>query len=344
MHKSTRYTTEFIVGWYFIHIWKQAHDGGLFPWLSNEQELGFFAIDSQAVEMGDDRALFKTLITLAMFQRLRDTFVVKILRSLSREDVAELTDPERLFFLARTGGCSHSATQESLQKVCNLAKDPQTGVGICAANPDCVCYLKRHTILLRRYGHFGKIPTSAALALQDSWGGSLSALRSRVFMDHLDPLVRSQALEAELNRVWRINKKVASMFLSAISAPDLGLETPPWRKGLDWTWFLPIDVNIDKFLVSVGWGGPWTYAARRQAILDLSKEVSLASFQPGLQDYNPRLVLQAINRFMSKPNRRAISTDCSFQAPHSCANCPTDLKAVCPFGSNNLAAPVPTNR
>ena len=30
------------------------------------------------------------------------------------------------------------------------------GLGACSANPDTACHLKRHTVLLKRYGHFGK--------------------------------------------------------------------------------------------------------------------------------------------------------------------------------------------
>jgi hypothetical protein len=289
------------------------------------------AVDSHAVELGDERALFKSLITLAMFQRLKDTLVAQILRSLPQAEAEELTDAGRLYLLASGSGCPHTASQESLLKVCDLTKDPVSRLGKCSVNQSCSCYLKRHTVLLRRYGHFGKMPTSAALALYESWGGSFLALRTRIFQEHGNPLARAKALEVELSRVWRVDKKVACMFLSAISAPNLGLKAPPWEEGMDWTWFLPIDVNIDKFLLAVGWTGPWTYEARRQAILSISKEIPLGSLKAGLRDYNPRFVLQAINRFMSRPNRREAISDCSRLAPASCADCPTPLAAICPL-------------
>jgi len=300
-----------IVDWYIRNYWKKAHDGGLFPWLSSRDQLGEMAVSIESVLNGGDQGLFKVLIVLSMFQRLRDTFVTRILRSFSEEAAAELTNPGFLLDLAKSSGCPHSATQESLRNVCDLMKDGATRLGACSTNPNCPCYLKRHTVLLRRYGHFGKVPTSAALALSEDWGGSLTALKARVFQGHEDPLARAKVLEREICRVWRIDKKVACMFLSAVSAPDLGLETPPWQVGIDWTWFLPIDVNIDRFLHNVGWSGPWTYEARRKAIHSLSEKVRLGLIKSGLKDYNPRLVLQAINRFMSKSNRREAPSDCS---------------------------------
>ncbi len=332
MLKSAPRTTALIVSWYLRYVWKQPHDGGLFPWLSNRDLLGDMAVEQQAVGKGDDRALFHALITLAMFQRLRDTYVARILRSIPKADAEELTSSSQLYQLAKASGCVHSGTQEGLLKVCDLAKEKETRLATCSANPTCDCHLKRHTTLLRRYGHFGKIPTSAALALFEAWEGSLSALHVRVLREHDSPLDRARALEAEISRVWRVNKKVASMFLSVVSAPDLGLETPPWQEGIDWSWFLPIDVNIDKFLFSMGWAGPWSYDARRQAVLSLSRKVALSRIHSGLRDYNPRLVLQAINRFMSSSNRREAATDCSHLAPVSCATCPPALRGLCPFG------------
>ena len=202
--------------------------------------------------------------------------------------------------------------------------------GCCSHAPDIPCYLKDHTVLLRRYGHFGKMPTSAALVAEESWGGGLATLYQRVLESFVDEHDRAIELERQLSRVWRVSNKVSAMFVSAVAAPDMGLAAPPWRAGLDWRWFLPIDVNIDKFLVAAKWDWTPSYDARRQAVLYLSEGISLGGLRSGLEDWNPRLVLQAINRFISRDNRRGVTRDCASLAPAECSKCPAPLRSLCP--------------
>ena len=328
--QEARESAEHIVHWYLRTYWQTPEDGGLFPWLGSERQLGHMAVDQAAVERGEEAALFKALITLAMFQRLRDDFVARILKGLTLTAANAITHKEALLALARRSGCPASASSSALTDVCDLAKDTTSRQGCCSHAPEVACYLKEHTVLLKRYGHFGKMPTSAALVAEELWGGGLVALRERVFDSLEDEHDRALELERELSRVWRVSSKVSAMFVSAIAAPDMGLITPPWHAGLDWRWSLPIDVNVDKFLVAARWEWRHSYDARRQAILKLSEGISLSHLKDGIEDWNPRLVLQAINRFFSLSNRRGVIRDCASCAPTGCAECPAPLRSLCP--------------
>jgi hypothetical protein len=232
--------------------------------------------------------------------------------------------------LVEDGGCAHMRTTRALAEACDLDKDPQTHEGCCDANPGVACHLKRHTVLLKRYGHFGKVPTSIALMVRESGAGDLRELRRLVMKRERDPLARAQALERELSRAWRVNQKIASMFLSMITNPDLSRGLAPWSRGIDWTYYVVVDSNVDLFLASIGYNGLGTYDARRNFVRELARGVDLTEFDGTLQAYNPRLVQQAMYLFMSTTNRRAAAADCMHMAPRACATCPRVLRRRCP--------------
>jgi hypothetical protein len=141
-----------------------------------------------------------------------------------------------------------------------------------------------------------------------------------------DPLVRAQTLEKELSLAWRVNKKIASMFLSMIANPDLSRGMAPWARGIDWTYY----VVVDLFLGSIGYKGLRTYDARRDFVRELARGIDLTEFDSALQSYNPRLVQQAMYLFMSTANRRAAPADCMHFAPPRCPTCPRALRSRCP--------------
>jgi hypothetical protein len=221
-------------------------------------------------------------------------------------------------------------TTTALVERCDLAKDPRTRLGCCNANAKVACHLKRHTVLLKRYGHFGKVPTSIALMVREAGVQDLSALRRKVIVAERDPLVRAQALEGELSRAWRVNQKIASMFLSMVTNPDLSRGLAPWSRGLDWTYYVVVDSNVDLFLASISYDGTGTYDARRDFIRAIAREIDLSAFDSTLHAFNPRLVQQAMYLFMSTANRRVAEGDCSQLAPSACAACPRTLRTRCP--------------
>jgi hypothetical protein len=145
-----------------------------------------------------------------------------------------------------------------------------------------------------------------------------------------DPLARARALEAALSSAWRVNQKIASMFLSAVTNPDLSRGTAPWARGVDWTYFVVVDSNVDLFLTSIGYRGGSSYDARREFICALARRIDLRELDHRLHQYNPRVVQQALYLFMSSANRRATQDDCMHSGASACRACPASLARRCP--------------
>lgn len=295
--------------------------------------VGAFAVDRDALRAGSGPALFRLLVATAMFQRRQDVQILRILQRMGSEDADEIADAGRLLHLVDHGGCDHMRTTTVLAARCDLTKDPRSGLGCCNANAGLACHLKRHTVLLKRYGHFGKVPTSIALMVREAGVDDLSGLRRKVMAAERDPMARAQVLESELSRAWRVNQKIASMFLSMVTNPDLSPGLAPWSRGLDWTYYVVVDSNVDLFLASISYDGAGSYDARRDFVRAISHRIDLSELDSSLHPFNPRLVQQAMYLFMSSANRRATVGDCCQLGPSRCATCPRALRTRCPVPS-----------
>lgn len=322
--------TKAVVRWYLNTHFRRRSDPGVVEMFCDPSRVGSFAVERSALRAGDGRALFRLLVATSMFQRRQDIQILRILQGMGAADAHEISDAERLLALVDDGGCTHMRTTQSLVEACDLDKDPQTREGCCGANPHVPCHMKRHTVLLKRYGHFGKVPTSIALMIRESGAGDLPELRRLVMKRERDPLARAQSLEQELSRAWRVNQKIASMFLSMITNPDLSRGLAPWSQGIDWTYYVVVDSNVDLFLASIGYQGTGTYDARREFVRDLARGIDLTEFNDRLRPYNPRLVQQAMYLFMSAANRRAADEDCMHLGPAPCRVCPNPVRRRCP--------------
>jgi hypothetical protein len=177
------------------------------------------------------------------------------------------------------------------------------------------------------------MPTSLALVLREAGVADLEQLRGEVLRRERDPLARAISLEVVLSRAWRVNQKIASMFLSAVSNPDMSRGGAPWAVGLDWAYFVVIDSNVDLFLATIGYRGRGSYDARRQFILALAERIDLRCLDHRLRCYNPRVVQQALYLFMSATNRRRARGDCMHVGRRACAKCPSTLTRRCPVRS-----------
>lgn len=322
-------TTREVVRWYFDRYHGKGVEPGLPEMFCDPGRVGAFAVDRRALRAGNGDALFKLLVATTMFQRRQDVQILRILRGMAPAAVGEVTDAARLLQLVDGGSCEHMRTISALRERCDLAKDPISKQGCCSANPGSSCHMKQHTVWLKRYGHFGKVPTSAALLLREAGVGDLKGLRARALRVTKDPEERAQYLEATLSRSWRISQKIACMFLSAVANPDLWLGRAPWQRGIDWTQFVVIDSNVDLFLRSIGFPGPWTYDHRRAFLCRLADRIPLDEFHSEVHRYNPRLVQQAIYLFMSVTNRRNLDGDCMHDQAENCPGCPIRLARRC---------------
>lgn len=322
-----------IVRWYLASYHGTASDLGLLPMFTDRERVGAFAVSREELGRDDGDALFRMLVATTMFQRRQDVQILRILRSLSSAEVAHLTQPKRLLRLVDQTPCEHLRSTTALHDDCDLAKHKKTKKGRCSRNPAVPCHLKTHTVLMRRYGHFGKVPTSAALMLREAGATSISELRGQIFAATTDPLERAKRLEGALSRAWRVSFKIASMFLSALSAPDLSSVPVPWTQAMDWQHFVVVDTNVDAFLKAIGYRGSSSYDARRAFIRRASERINLRSLRKGLRPVNARLVQQAMYVFMSATNRRANADDCMHSGAATCEACPVDVRKLCPVRS-----------
>lgn len=313
--------------WYLEHYHGTDENPGVLQMFCDPRRVGAFAVSQERLREGDPSELFRLLVTVAMFQRQRDAQVSRILVGIGHEDAAELTTVEQLHRLSSSASCSHARSLAELHERCDLYK--VEGKAHCRAGPEQPCHLKRHTVLLRRYGHFGKMPTSAALVVHSEGPDGLRGLYERALREGASDPERSLLLEQALTRIWRVSDKLAAMYLSALTNPDLSQGLAPWAKGVDSSHFVVIDSNVDLFLQSIGYDGPGTYAARRQFVQSLATRIDLSALRPGLQPYNPRLVQQALYLFMSASNRRLAKHDCWRRGSSACTGCPKVLRARC---------------
>lgn len=289
--------------------------------------VGSFAVTADEWRRGDAKALFRVLVATTLFQRRQDQQVMRILRGMTATRAREVASSRRLLKLVDESPCEMTQTQRALVENCDLDKSVN-GEGVCSRNPTVPCHLKQHTVWLKRYGHFGKVPTSVALMLREHEVNDLDQLYRTAVQRHDSPRTRSEALDQRLRTVWRVNEKIAAMFLSMACNPDLSSDDPPWHE-IDHTYFVVIDSNTDLFLDSVGYGGTGTYAARREFIWELAKRIDLSTLKASVSAYNPRLVQQAAYLFMSQVNRRTAAVDCWRGGIKACAACPKILRARC---------------
>jgi hypothetical protein len=319
--------TRAVVRWYLKLYHRTTDDLGTPTTFVDRSRVGSFAISPRAFERGEPAALFRMLIAMTLFQRRQDQQVMRILQRLGRAEVRELSDVPTLRRARASASCPNVRTLNALLFRCDLTKD-SNGRGTCGYAPRRACYLKRHTELLKRYGHFGKVPTSVVMALDAGGAANVAALRRAVVAASSDPKQRALGLEAALMNAWRINRKIAAMFLSGMTNPDLSAIPGPWSEGVDWTEYIVIDSNTDQYLATIGYRGSGTYDARHQFITRIAHDIDLSSERPGLHAFNPRVVQQAMYMFMSRSNRRSASGDCWHAA--RCRLCLTALRERCP--------------
>jgi hypothetical protein len=320
-------TSRLVTAWYLTRYHETSDDLGVVGTFTDPSRVGYFAVTREALEAEAPDALFSLLVATTMFQRRQDQQIMRVLRGISAKDVAMLTSSAALLAAADHCGCDAVRGLVPLLGRCDLRKD-DSGQGVCSYSPDTACAPKRHAVLLKRYGHFGKVPTSLALMLRAEGVTDLAELRRRCIAESATPEAASLALEAALCRSWRVSHKIAAMYLSMLSNPDLWSANAPWAEGLDWRRWVVIDSNVDLFLASIGYAGAQTYEARRAFLTALSAEIDLRELKPGLCSQNPRIVQQAAYLFMSVTNRRAIARDCSKEIG-ACTGCPLELSARC---------------
>ncbi len=318
-----------IVAWYVRSAFGKWEGPGIVPFFADAARVGPFAVDSRALAARDPEALFKLLVTLSAYQSRRDVDIMRIQRKTGSRPARAMTSPRRLRVLVEQSRCLHLRAASEFDEHCDVRRDFARGGATCDSRPRTACHVKEATAAIGRMGDLGKTPTSAWLHLGS---GDLH----RWFVDACraqhDPQKRATSLVERAATIHRIGTKLASMFVTALSVPELGIGAPWWPE-IDGSRIVVIDANVGNAIRSWRRGrGPATYGAMSRWMITAAEHIDLSRHHRSLPPRSPRFVQQAIYVFRSRSNRAAVSDPCATRA---CPECPS---RVCPFHADDPRA------
>lgn len=308
-----------VVRWYFD---KGRVEG--VPFYCDPTRIGAFAIEPDELAAGSDAAVFRLFVSLAMYQALRDVVIMRQQRSLPRISMRVVADIGTVKRSISRHACPTLGSVEAFEEGCDVEKD---GDDIdCGTCPGESCHVKDATRVFNRMGDMGKLPTSAWLRL---WrGGGVKALLDEVCCEELSPTKRASLLVERFAAVHRVGRKLATMFVSALSTPALAPGLTPWYPKIDGNDLVVVDTNVARAVDALcAPGAAKTYDARERWVREQAAKLDLRAFRPELPAHSPRLVQEALYSFCSKSNRVARGDSCAARGT-SCATCAT---ALCPF-------------
>lgn len=311
--------TNAIVRWYFL----ESRDSGV-PFYCDPTRIGPFAVEPDELSAGTEAALFQLFVTLSMFQALRDVVIMRQQRSLPRASMRVVADSATVKRSISQGGCPTLRSAEAFDEGCDVAKDgDDVDCGTCAG---AACHVKDATRVFNRMGDMGKLPTSAWLGLWRDAG--VHGLLDQVCNEEPTPTKRAAILVERFAAVHRVGRKLATMFVSALSTPSLAPGLTPWFPEIDGNELVVIDTNVARAVDALrAPGAAKTYDARERWVRKQAAEIDLRRVQRKLPAYSPRLVQEALYAFCSKSNRIARGDSCAEHAT-PCTACTARL---CPF-------------
>lgn len=309
------------VAWYFkVHQAIAAKR----PFYCDPNRVGAFAIAAEDLAAGRSTAIFRLFVTLSMYQALRDVVIMRQQRSLPRASMRVVADAGILQRSIARHACPALGSAETFEDRCDVSKlDEIVDCGTCSG---VSCHVKDATVVFNRMGDMGKLPTSAWLRLWKD--GGIHRLLADVRREEAAPTSRAVLLVERFARVHRVGRKLATMFVSALSTPALAPGLTPWFPDIDGNNLVVVDTNVARAVDALRESSaPRTYDARERWVRKQAAALDLSEFRPDLPRYSPRLVQQALYVFCSKSNRVAAGDECS-RATEPCADCAPTL---CPF-------------
>ncbi|MBI5364696.1 MAG: hypothetical protein HZA53_16085 [Planctomycetes bacterium] len=261
-----------------------------------------------------------------MYQALRDVVIMRRQRSLPQASMRVVADATFVKRSIARHECPVLHSAGAFEEGCDVAK--VGGVVDCGRCPGVSCHVKDATVVFNRMGDMGKLPTSAWLRL---WkGGGAREVLAEVCHDEASPTKRAVLLVERFARVHRVGRKLATMFVSALSTPALAPGLTPWFPDVDGNDLVVVDTNVARAVDALrGPGAPRTYGAREQWVREQAALIDLRELRADLPSYSPRLVQQALYAFCSRSNRMARGDPCSGRTS-PCSSC---APALCPFMS-----------
>lgn len=312
------------VDWYFGEVWARTAGQGILPFYCDPERVGAFSVAPAELAAGGDSAIFRLLVTLSMYQALRDVVIMRQQRSLKRAAVREVADVGRVQRSITRNACQVLLSADTFEEGCNVSKIGE--VVDCCTCPGARCHVKDATVAFNRMGDMGKLPTSAWLRF---WkGGGVRELLASVRRQEDLPTRRAALLVKRFAQIHRVGRKLATMFVSALSTPALAPGLTPWFPGIDGNELVVIDTNVARAVDSLREpGAPKTYAAREAWVRQQAALIDLRAFSPALPRYSPRLVQEALYAFCSRSNRIDRGDLCSSRST-PCLDC---TPTICPF-------------
>lgn len=312
-----------IVRWYFT----SGRVGGV-PFYCDPTRIGAFAIEPDELSTGSDAVVFKLFVTLSMYQALRDVVIMKRQRSLPTASARLLVDVATVKRSIKQGACSILRSAEAFDQGCDVRKDGDyVDCGKCAG---AACHVKDSTRAFNRMGDMGKLPTSAWLRL---WGDAgVRELLRRVCQEESTPTKRAAILVERFSAVHRVGRKLATLFVSALSTPSLAPGLTPWFPEIDGNELVVVDTNVACAIDALRTPrSDKSYDARARWLRERAARIDLRGFQEDLPAYSPRLVQEALYAFCSKSNRVAGGDRCAALS----VPCTTCTLTLCPFAGSD---------
>ena len=297
------------------------------PFYCDPKRVGAFAVAAADLAAGNSAAIFRLFVTLSMYQALRDVVIMRRQLSLPPASVRLVADADTLKRSVAGQPCAALGSAETFEERCDVSK--LNGGADCGTCPGVSCHVKDATLVFNRMGDMGKLPTSAWLRFWND--GGMRELLAIVCREDAAPTNRAVLLVERFARVHRVGRKLASMFVSALSTPALAPGLTPWFPDIDGNNLVVVDTNVARAVDALREAGARkTYEAREQWVRQQAATLDLREFSSDLPRYSPRLVQQALYAFCSKSNRVADGDDCT-QAIGPCTQCAPTL---CPFANS----------
>ncbi len=312
-----------VVRWYFDRVYGTHEGGAVPPYYVDPDRVGYFAVGPDELREGQDDALFRLFVAMAMFQARRDVLIMQQQRLTSARAVSRVASLQTVQRCVTRSACPHLRDAAHLHAGCDVGKS--AGEVDCATRPGAACHVKEATRVFNRMGDLGKLPSSAWLLLWRK--GGVRRLFREVLKAEGAPTARAALLVDQLARVHRVGRKLATMFVSALSTPALALRLTPWYPEVDGHELVVVDTNVAKAVEALCPRGPRTYEARARWVAAHARAIDLRVFREHLPAYSPRLVQQALYRFCSRSNRVVWGDKCASAGAASTACVPT----LCPF-------------
>lgn len=229
-----------VLDWYFAHRFGKTEGAGITPFYCAPASVGAFAVSQKRLRRAEEAATFKLFVTLAMYQALRDVVVMRRQRQLPAAEVEVVAGLRVVQDFIRSGRCPGSRRSDWLSGYCDVWK--RGALVDCGRHSGLACDVKRATVSFNRMGDLGKLPASAYLT---GWArGGLRTLLRKIMRQEPSASRRAMLLVERLQQVHRVGRKLATLFVSALSTPALSPGLSPWYPHVDGNVLVVVDTNV----------------------------------------------------------------------------------------------------